>query len=78
MAEIFVFSVDRIEGDVAVLEDNNGDCRNVSVAELPPETAEGSVLRWTADGYVIADMAAESRRQRVFSLQERLRKKNST
>lgn len=70
------FSVDRIEGDLAVLEDENGVLQTVPLAQLPPDTREGSVLRlengvWTLD----ADEAAR-RRAEALHLQALLRKKN--
>ena len=69
-----VFSVDRIEGDLAVLEDENGDFSNVALAQLPQGTREGTVLRhengvWSID----ADEAAR-RRAEALRLQALLRK----
>ncbi|MBQ2780752.1 MAG: DUF3006 domain-containing protein [Clostridia bacterium] len=69
------FSVDRIEGDLAVLEDENGVLQTVPLMQLPLDTREGSVLRlengvWTLD----ADEAAR-RRAEALRLQALLRKK---
>lgn len=69
------FSVDRIEGDLAVLEDENGVLQTVPLAQLPPDAREGAVLRlengvWTLD----ADEAAR-RRAEALRLQALLRKK---
>ena len=68
------FSVDRIEGKTAVLEDENGDFSTVALTELPPDVREGTVLRlenglWTLD----ADEAAR-RRAEALRLQALLRK----
>ena len=72
------YSVDRIIGEVAVLEDADGRCQNVPLSELPEEISEGMRLCLTATGYVVDAQGAESRRQRVLGLQDRLRKKNCT
>ena len=42
---VFVFAVDRIEGDTAVLVRDDGVARKVPTALLPRGTREGSVLR---------------------------------
>lgn len=78
MAEKMLFSVDRIVGDIAVLEDDTGGCQNVPLAQLPAGIAEGSVLERTEEGYSVAKASENRRRQRVLSLQQRLRKKNCT
>ncbi len=72
------YSVDRIEGSVAVLiADADGSSLPVPLASLPAGTAEGMLLRRTAQGGYERDAVAEQeRRARVLALQNRLRRKD--
>ena len=42
------FIVDRIEGDKAVLECENGDMVNLELKALPKNIKEGDVINWEA------------------------------
>ena len=45
MGEILI--VDRIEGDIAVCENrSNGVMINIQLSKLPPETKEGTVIKY--------------------------------
>ena len=70
-----LFSVDRIEGDLAVVMDDDGVGTPVPRADLPVDTREGTMLRLTEHGYVPDPEAEEARRHRVLELQRRLRGK---
>ena len=68
--------VDRIVGDVAVLEKEDRSHLEVALAEIAVDIKEGSVLlfdgvRYTAD---VADEAA--RRKRIFEMQQKLKSRN--
>ena len=54
--------VDRIEGGFAVCEDDGGEMRDISLAELPEEVREGDVLVPGPEGYRVD--AEETRRLR--------------
>ena len=69
-----VFAVDRIEGNTAVLEDENGDFITVALAELPQGTREGSVLRCENGAWSIDPDEAARRRAEALRLQSLLRK----
>ena len=43
------FVVDRIEGDLAILESANGDSHTLSTGLLPPGAQEGSWLRMSLE-----------------------------
>lgn len=58
--------VDRIEGDVAVVE-IDGQCVDVSVRLLPPGTTEGATLRLVRD-----EDATQTARERARARMERL------
>ena len=66
------FSVDRIEGQSAVLQCDTGETRIVAVPLLPPDIKEGAVLVW-ADGKYLSDTKAEAeRKHRIHALMSRL------
>lgn len=69
------YSVDRFEGDLAVLVDDEGNSRTEPLSALPAGTHEGSIFLLTEEGYS-PDLDTESkRREQVLSLQEKLRRK---
>lgn len=71
----FLYSLDRIEGDVAVLVEDGGALLEVSIGDLPPVPAEGKMYR-QIDGRFIEDTDAElARRAAVRALQDKLRRR---
>ena len=70
-----IFSVDRIENGLAVLEDENGTMQTVPLAQLPPDTCEGAVLRLAEGVWTIDTDEAARRRTEALRLQALLRKK---
>ena len=66
--------VDRIVGDIAVLEKEDKRHIEVSVAEIGVEIKEGGILLF--DGYKYsADMDSEAaRRKKLFEMQQKLKK----
>lgn len=68
------YTIDRIEGTLAVLEDEDGEFRNVPVAALPEDAREGDVLTWTEPGIWAVDAAeTAARRARIHALELSLR-----
>ena len=66
-----LYSVDRIEGTVAVCEDENGYAHEFPLALLPGDAKEGSVLRQNEAGGFVLDREAEClRRNKLFQIQE--------
>lgn len=75
MSDICLFSVDRIEGDVAVLVDDDGHSVSIPVSQLPASIRCGDVL-CLQDGIYEFDCAeTDTRRSLVLSLQDKIRKK---
>ena len=71
----YLYSLDRIEGDVAVLVEDGGTSLEVLVGDLPPVPAEGKMYR-QIDGRVVEDVdAEEARRAAVRALQNKLRRR---
>ncbi len=70
-----VYSVDRIEGELAVLIDENELTCQVSIAQLPAQTKEGDMLRLIDGQYILDDAFTQARREQILQLQNRLRHK---
>ena len=70
-----LWSVDRIEGGVAVLINESGDSSVIALADLPAEVQEGMMLRLVDGVYIVDRAVAEERKNAVLSLQEKLRRK---
>ena len=69
------YSVDRIEGDVAVLVDDDGHSVPVPVSQLPASVISGDVLRLQDGIYELDRTETDARRSFVLSLQDKIRKK---
>ena len=70
-----IYTVDRFEGELAILLDDEGCSFTEPKASLPEGAKEGTVLRKTEQGYVADADEEAQRRDRVLSLQEKLRLK---
>jgi hypothetical protein len=46
------YTVDRIEGDFAILQDSNVNSRDVKLSDLPENTKEGDIFRFENHIYV--------------------------
>lgn len=67
--------VDRIVGDIAVLEKDDRSHIEVPLADIGLEIKEGSVLLFDGAGYAADNDSEDARRKRIFEMQERLKKK---
>ena len=71
------YSVDRILEHIAVLEDREGNCFDVPLAQLPEDVKAGVQLCLVDGVYQIDQQATTSKRQKIVDLQNRLKNKNS-
>lgn len=69
-----LYSVDRFEGDLAVLVDDDGNSHTVERHLLPAMVEEGTLLRQEGEGYVADRTETATRRAHVLALQKRLRR----
>ena len=69
-----LYSIDRFEGDVAVLVDENENTVNVARSLLPTAAHSGDMLRFADGCYTVATDATASRRARVLNSQAKLRR----
>ena len=67
-----LYSLDRFEGDWAVLVDEDGESRDVPRTQLPPEAEEGDMLRERNGGFIPDEDATAARRAEILRLQEKL------
>lgn len=68
-----LYSVDRFEGDIAVLIDEDGNRLDVVRTDLPMGIAAGDMVRLQAGTFQRDDEATAARRARIIELQNRLR-----
>lgn len=67
------YTVDRIIGNIAVLEDENKNTENYPLSALPPHTREGNVLFKDINGNFSIDKETEAdRREKAQSLIDKL------
>lgn len=69
-----IFTVDRIEGNVVILEDENGDTVTVSVETLPACGA-GDVLQYENGVYTVEKEETQKRRSAAYALEQKLKRK---
>lgn len=60
------YTIDRISGEIAVCEDDNGDSVKLKASELPKGAREGDILFKENDVWCI-DVKESSERRRVMS-----------
>lgn len=67
------FIVDRIEGEFAVCEDENGEMHDIALYLLPKECIEGSYISMKNDVYKIEKTDADREREnRIKGLMDEL------
>ena len=68
------YAIDRFEEDKAVLVDDNGEIFVVERSLLPLDAAQGDVLLHNNGCYRLDKDETESRRTRIYKLEQLLRK----
>lgn len=69
-----LYSIDRFEGDIAVLIDEEKVAHNIARTELPADAKAGDMLRLENGQYIPDDDAACARREQILHLQNKLRR----
>lgn len=67
--------VDRIVGDIAVLEKEDRSHIEVSLADIGLDKKEGSILLFDGDVYTADEASEDQRRKKLFEMQQRLKRK---
>lgn len=65
--------VDRIVGDIAVLEKEDRSHIEVSLSEISTPIKEGSVLLFDGSVYTADEDSEAARRKRIFEMQQKLK-----
>ena len=66
------FTVDRIEGEIAVLECGNGSFVEMELASLPKNIREGDIIRFDANSCFLSEDETARRRQKMRKLMDKL------
>lgn len=77
MSENLLFSLDRIEGDLAILIADNGEKCIVPLGVLPSSASEGKMYRKAGESFIEDAAAEQERRARIQALQNRLRRRKN-
>ncbi len=67
--------VDRIVGDIAVLEKEDRSHIEVSLADIGLKIKEGSILLFDGAKYTADEASEDERRKKLFEMQQRLKRK---
>ncbi len=59
-------SVDRIEQDFLICEDENGSIHQINFKKLPPEITEGSVITISDSGEIVLDSEKTYQRRKLI------------
>lgn len=65
-------SIDRIEGTIAVCEDDNRKKREICLTEIDGSPKEGDVILYENGKYRISEKETKRRREQILLLQKRL------
>lgn len=69
------YSIDRIEGNIAILEDiNNKEKLEVDISLLPSNIKAGSILSLKDNIYIIDETEEDIRRKRIMEKFNKLKK----
>lgn len=63
-----MFSIDRIEGETAILEDDNGSIFHINIDLLPESVNEGDCIIKNGDTYTIDTEETKKRRKLNYDL----------
>lgn len=66
------YSIDRIEENIALCEDDDGNVLKLNVDELPQEMREGDIIEKTENGFVIDADETQLRRKKMAELQRNI------
>ena len=66
------FTVDRIEGELAVLECENGSFVNMELDSLPKNIREGDIIRFDSNSCFLSAEETDHRRRKMQKLMDKL------
>ncbi len=66
------YSIDRIEENIAICDDDDGNVLKLNVDELPQEIREGDIIEKKENGFVIDADETQLRRKKMAELQRNI------
>ncbi len=66
------FTIDRIEGNKAILECENGDFVTLELSSLPKNIKEGDILNFDENSYFLNADETEKRKEKIKNLMNSL------
>lgn len=64
------YSVERIEENIVLCEDDDGNAVKMKLEDLPKEIREGDIIAKTDGGYIVDTDETELRRRKMTELQK--------
>lgn len=64
-SEEMKYVIDRIEGNIAICEDENGKMVELDIAKLPLDIKEGSIIIEENSRYIIDEKVTEEKKKEV-------------
>lgn len=71
------YSIDRFEGECAVIEKEDGTFLDVLRKFLPENAKEGDLIQWNGTAWVICQQQTMSRREALLAYRRKLLEGNS-
>lgn len=71
------YSIDRIEENIVICEDDDGNVLKLRLDELPQNVHEGDIIEQTENGFVIDAGETQIRRKKMAELQRNIFRKKS-
>ncbi len=69
----YFYSVSRIEGDIAVIENPDRSFSQLNISDLPVGVKEGNILKKDENGNFVIDKDEEKlRKERLLKLQDKI------
>lgn len=72
-----VYSIDRFEGEYAVLQNMQGQSFDVLRLNIPENAKEGDMLREFDGVYTVDEQLTQQRKQKIAELRNRLRRRKN-
>lgn len=66
------YSVERIEENIALCEDDGGELVKIKLCELPRDIREGDIIVKTKSGYTADESETQARRKKIAQKQRSL------
>lgn len=66
------YSVEKIENDIAVCENDDGETLKLKLSQLPPNVKEGDILIQSDEGFTLDLDETQARRRKMAELQKNI------